>query len=94
MPGFIKTNKDIKLLVLYALSKFDVPLSFEELSLLTLVDEGINYFLLKQSVDELLIPENIVLENNCYSLTKRGKDNLESSLSDIPHSLQIGRAHV
>ncbi len=88
MPGFIKTNKDIKLLVLYALSKFEVPLLFEELSQLTLVDDGINYFLLKQSVDELLLPENIVFENNCYSLTRRGRDNLESSLSDIVPSLR------
>lgn len=88
MPGFLKTNMDIKLLVLFALSKFHQPASFEELLQVTMVDDGVNYFLLKQSVDELLIPENITVEQDCYTITKRGLQNLETCLTDIPLSIR------
>ncbi len=88
MSGFVKTNMDIKLLILFALSKINQPASFEELCHATMVDDGVNYFLLKQSADELLVPENILLENDCYSLTKRGKQNLETCLEDIPLSIR------
>lgn len=88
MSGFVKTNMDIKLLILFALSKLNQPASFEELCHATMVDDGVNYFLLKQSADELLVPENIMLADDCYSITKRGKQNLETCLEDIPLSIR------
>lgn len=88
MPGFVKTNMDIKIMVLYALSKFHEPPTFEELSQVLLCDEGVNYFLLTQSVDELLLPENILLKDHCYHLTRRGRDNLKECLSQLPASVQ------
>lgn len=88
MPGFVKTNMDIKIMVLYALSKFHEPPTFEELSQVLLCDEGLNYFLLTQSVDELLLPKNIMIEDERYHLTRRGKDNLKESLPQLPVSVQ------
>lgn len=88
MPGFIKTNMDIKIMVLYALSKFYEPPTFDELAEVLLCDEGLNYFLLTQSVEELLLPNNIKIEDNCYHLTRRGKDNLKECMHQLPGSVQ------
>lgn len=88
MPGFVKTNMDIKIMVLYALSEFHEPPTFEELSQVLLCDEGLNYFLLTQSVEELLLPKNIAIEDDCYHLTRRGKDNLKQCLPQLPVSVK------
>lgn len=88
MPGFVKTNMDIKRLILFALAKIDEPATFEELCHATMIDDGVNYFLLKQSADALLIPENITLEDERYAITKRGRQNLENCQDDIPITLR------
>lgn len=86
MIGFVKTNMDIKVMVLYALSQFHEPPNFEEISQVVLCDDGVNYFLLKQSVEELLLPENIKEEDGIYHITKRGLDNLKEC--QMPPSIQ------
>ncbi len=88
MAGFVKSNMDIKLMVLYALSKFHEPPTLEELSQVMLCDEGVNYFLLTQSLDELLLPQNIFLKRERYGLTRRGKDNLKECLPQLSLALQ------
>ncbi len=88
MPGFVKTNQDIKMLILYAMSKFHEPPTVEEISRVVICDEGVNYFLLIQSLEELMIPQNITQEGNVYILTKRGENNLKECLSQVPLVLQ------
>lgn len=88
MPGFVKNNFDIKLIVLYILSKTVEPATFDEISQVALCDEGVDYFLLKQSIDEMIRPENILLEEDCYTITPRGQQNLESCMDQLPLSLQ------
>lgn len=88
MAGFIKTNFDIKLVILYILSESKEPLSFDHLFLIAEENEGIDYFLLKQSVDELLEKNNIAFNLNLYSLTQRGQTNLSSYKDTVPLSVQ------
>lgn len=88
MAGFVKTNADIKLLVLYIMASCEEPLTFEELYQLALCDEGVNYFLLKQSLDELMGPENIILEGTHYFITQRGRDNFNLSRKIFPVSVK------
>lgn len=87
MAGFIKNNFDIKLILLYILSKIEEPVTFEELSYIAQCDENINYFLLKQSIQELLEPDNIVILENCYHITQRGRDNLSTYSGKLPLSI-------
>lgn len=88
MAGYIKTNFDIKLVALYILAESEQPLSFEQLFFIAEENEGIDYFLLKQSVDELLEKDNIAFNLNLYSVTERGKGNLECYKDTVPLSVQ------
>lgn len=94
MAGFIKTNFDIKLVVLYILGQAERPLPFEELFLIAEENEGIDYFLLKQSVDELLEKNNVAFNLNLYSITERGLGNLESYKETVPISVQKNCKHA
>lgn len=88
MAGFIKTNFDIKLVVLYILVESERPLTFDELFFIAEENEGIDYFLLKQSVDELLEKNNIAFNLTLYSITERGLGNLECYKNTVPISVQ------
>lgn len=88
MAGFIKTNFDIKLVVLYILAESERPLAFEELFVIAEENEGIDYFLLKQSVDELLVKSNVAYNLNLYSITERGHGNLDCYKETVPISVQ------
>lgn len=88
MTGYVKNNMDIKLMVLYALEGFHEPPTFEELSQVVLCDEGVDYFLLKQSISELQLAENLIQEGEVYRLTPRGKDNLDECVHKLVAPLQ------
>lgn len=88
MAGFIKTNFDIKLVVLYILAEAARPLTFEELFYIAEENEGIDYFLLKQSVDELLAKNNVAFNLDLYSITERGLGNLNCYKDTVPKSVQ------
>lgn len=88
MAGFIKNNFDIKLILLYVLSKTVEPVTFDDVAQVALCDEGVDYFLLKQSMAELIPPENVILDQDCYTITPRGQQNLESWLDQLPLTLR------
>lgn len=88
MAGFVKSNFEIKVVVLYILSKVPDPLAFDELLDIAQSEEDINYFLLKQSVEELIVPENILQQEEGYSITPRGRENLDNFLYILPDSIK------
>lgn len=88
MAGWVKTNFDIKIIILYILSKVPEPLAFDEILDVAQCEEGINYFLLKQSIDELLIPENVAIDDALYSITPRGSENLSNLIHLLPDSVR------
>ena len=52
-PGFIHDKLDIKLLVLYIMSRVVAPIEFATLTDLVLCDDGIDYFDYAECVAEL-----------------------------------------
>lgn len=87
MPGFVRTNAEVKMLALYVLSKVEQPLTFDELLQGTSCDPGVDYFSLKQSVDELIQQENVSIQKECYSILPRGRSNCESVQNQLPSSV-------
>ena len=84
--GFIHDKLDIKLLVLYILSRVSAPIDFSTLTDLSMCDPGVDYFEFAEAVSELAISDHLVLEDGFYSITEKGRRNgadCESSLSPV-----------
>lgn len=87
MAGFVKTNFEVKLIILYILNGVERPITFDELSRAGFCDPGVNYFSLKQSVEELMIAKNIEKTEDFYTITPRGYENFTSCSNTLPPSL-------
>ena len=84
--GFIHGKLDIKLLILYILSRAYSPIDFDTLTDLCLCDEGVDYFLYAEALPELVESGHVTQEGDYYSITDKGRRacaNGESSLSPI-----------
>lgn len=89
MPGFIRDELDLKLLVLYIMSKAAAPLTFLQLLDLALCDAGVNYFSLTQAVDHMVETGQLVKEEERYSLTEKGRRNSEICQNSLPYSVRM-----
>ena len=82
--GFIKESLDIKLVILYNMSRVAGPISFDLLTELSLCDEGVDYFLFAQAVDQLVQSGHLAKDDGgLYTITQKGRTNggiMESSL--------------
>lgn len=86
-PGFIHDPLDIKLLVLYVMSRVAAPVDFATLTALSLQDDGMDYFLFAQAVEELVASGHLLFGDDAlYSITEKGRANsavMENSLSTV-----------
>lgn len=86
-PGFIHDPLDIKLLILYVMSRVAAPVDFAGLTALALQDDGMDYFLFAQAVDELVSSGHLLRgDDGLYSITERGRANsavMENSLPSV-----------
>ena len=84
--GFIHGKLDIKLLVLYLMSRVAAPIDFATLTDLALCDQGVDYFQFAEAVSELLDSGHLERADALYSITERGRRtcaDTESSLSSV-----------
>ncbi len=88
-PGFIHDKLDIKVLVLYVMSRVAAPIDFAALTELALWDDGIDYFDYAECVDELVSSEHLSLENKCYEITEKGRRNGSICESGLPYSVRL-----
>lgn len=86
-PGFIHDPLDIKLLILYVMSRVAAPVDFPTLTSLALQDDGMDYFLFAQGTEELVASGHLLhTDDNRYSITEKGRANsavMESSLPSV-----------
>lgn len=83
--GFIRKPLDVKLLVLYIMSRVAAPISFDALTELVMSCEAIDYFLFAQEVGDLVASGHLALgDDGLYTVTERGRTNsgiMEDSIS-------------
>lgn len=86
-PGFIHDPLDIKLLILYVMSRVAAPVDFPTLTALALQDDGMDYFLFAQAAEELVSSGHLLLtDDGLYSITEKGRTNsavMENSLPSV-----------
>lgn len=86
MAGFIHNKLDIKLLVLYIMTRVAAPIDFSTLTDLSMCDSGVDYFQYAEAVSELLSSGHLTQNGEFYSATDKGYRNCaagESSLSPV-----------
>ena len=62
--GFIHDKLDIKLLILYLLSRTAAPIDFATLTDLSMCDPGVDYFDFAEAVGELVQSSHILFQDS------------------------------
>lgn len=87
--GYIQSDLDLKLLVLYIMDRVEGPFSFLQLlDLALLCDNGVNYFPLTQAVSHLVETEHLTLDGEHYFITEKGRRNSQICQDSLPFSVR------
>ena len=89
MAGFIHNKLDIKLLVLYLVSRLAGPVDFPTLTDLALCDDGVDYFQYAEAVSELIGSGHLAREGDSYVITDKGRRNSEICETSLPYSVRL-----
>ena len=87
--GFIQSELDLKLLVLYIMARTAAPITFLQLLELALCDSGVNYFTLTQAVEHMVETGQLERENDRYTITEKGRRNSEICENSLPYSVRM-----
>ena len=86
--GFIREKIDIKILILYILSRCRFPADSDQLSEMVLCDDGISYFDYAECLDELIASGHVTLTDGKYLITEKGRSNGLITESSVPFSVR------
>ena len=82
--GFIQNELDLKLLVLYIMSRTAAPVTFNQLLDVALCDAGVDYFSLTEVVGHLVETGHLEQTGQVYAITEKGRRNSEICESSLP----------
>jgi len=86
--GYIQSDLDLKLLVLYIMDRAAAPITFNQLLELALCDAGVDYFSLTQAVSHLVETEHLTLVEERYAITEKGRRNCQICAETLPFSVR------
>lgn len=87
--GMIREELDIKILILFVLSKLSFPIEIDSLSDLCREETGVGYFDFTQCLDDLVENGNILRnEDNEYSISEKGLRNADAVFTSLPYSVR------
>ena len=88
--GFIREKLDIKLLVLFVLSRLTRPVTILALSDLVLTESSVNYFDFIDALSSLVKSEHVMeLDEDRYIITSKGTRNLAEFETRIPYNQDV-----
>ena len=87
--GFIHEELDIKILILFILSKLSGPVDFECLTDLCRCDGGVGYFEYADCLGDLIETEHVIQTDEGYRITEKGMRNAAAVSSSLPYSVRV-----
>ena len=87
--GFIQDELDLKLLVLYIMSRAAGPISFLQLWELARCDAGVDYFSLSQVTEHMVATGQLLKEEDRYTITEKGRRNSQICERSLPFSVRM-----
>lgn len=88
-PGFIHGKLDIRMLILFLMSRVIAPIDLPTLTDLALCDAGVDYFSFADSVCELVESGHLKQEGILYSITEKGRQHSAITESSLPFSVRL-----
>lgn len=90
--GFIRSELELKTLILYVLRRAKKPIAFVHLTDMVLCDDAIDYFEFVECLNDLVRTEHVhreqIDDNEMYFISKKGRKNLDICLSALPPSVR------
>lgn len=86
--GFIRDTLDIKILILFILSRLPGPVREMDLAGLATFDGGFTWFDYTECLEDLVRRGQITRENGCFEVTEPGRQNAELLASGLPYSVR------
>ena len=90
--GFIRSELELKTLILFALRCAASPIAFENLSDMVLRDDAIDYFEYVNALGDLVKTEHVHRETKddieLYFISKKGLKNLDVCIGNLPVSVR------
>ena len=86
--GFIHEKLDIKILILFILSRLPASVEPETLQELCQCDGGVGYFDYSQCLAELIETGHVLEHEDGYIISDKGKRNAEAVESSLPYSVR------
>ena len=87
--GFIRDKLELKILILFVLSRLPAPIDLDSLAELVLCDNGITYFDFIEALGELVSTNHVVEEDGYYVITDKGFQDGAVTESSVPYSVRI-----
>ena len=82
--GFIRDMLDVKVLVLYVMSRAEKPLTVQEIYALCYQDDRLTYFDVCEAVPQLAANGNLhETADGCYEITEKGRENAEITAESV-----------
>lgn len=74
--GFIHDMMDVKVLILFVMSRVNYPVTIQQIYELCYQDECLSYFDVCTAVPEMVASRHLIaVENDCYQITEKGKED-------------------
>jgi len=87
--GFIQSELDMKLLVLYIMSHAAEPITLFQLLEIAMCDAGVDYFSLTQAVTHMVETGQLERSGDRYAITDKGRRNIEICENSLPYSVRL-----
>ena len=88
--GFIHSEMDLKVLILFILRRLPEPAAWEELTDMTLLSDGaIGYFDFSECLTDLVRTGHVEKVGDTYAVTDKGRVNGEAMESSLPYSVRV-----
>lgn len=88
MGGMIHEKIDLKVLILYVMSRLPVPVYPETVFDICICDNGVEYFDFTECFYELVETGHISEQDDEYSITDKGRNNCQILESALPYSVR------
>ena len=87
--GFIHSDLEIKILILYILARLPKPVGFNELASLASCDGGVGYFDFADCLADLVRTEHVARAGDTYEITEKGRKNGAVTETDLPYPVRL-----
>ncbi|MCL2627303.1 MAG: DUF4364 family protein [Oscillospiraceae bacterium] len=86
--GIIYDKIEIRVLILFVMSRLTEPVTIDVLTELTMCDESISYFDVTECISTLVKTKHLLFADDKYSLTAKGRRNGDILEKDLPYSVR------